>query len=186
MQISVIKIVESTTVDGPGLRTTLYAAGCNHRCKGCHNPQSWDINYGTMADIEEVAQRLLATGEDITFSGGDPMFQLEAFTQLASIIKTKSNRNIWCYTGYTFEQLLRNPKALNLLKNIDVLVDGRFVEELKSKDILFRGSSNQRLIDVQKSLKVGEIVIYEPMNLLSPLLMKYKRVDNSSLLTPHS
>ena len=129
-----------------------------------------------MADIEEVAQRLLATGEDITFSGGDPMFQAEAFAELATIIKSRSNRNIWCYTGYTFEQLLRHPQALNLLKHIDILVDGRFVEELKSEDLLFRGSSNQRLIDVQKSLKAGEIVIYEPMNLLSPLLMKYKRV----------
>ena len=132
-----------------------------------------------MADIEEVAQRLLATGEDITFSGGDPMFQAEAFAELATIIKSRSNRNIWCYTGYTFEQLLRHPQALNLLKHIDVLVDGRFVEELKSEDLLFRGSSNQRLIDVQKSLKAGEIVIYEPMNLLSPLLMKYKRINNS-------
>ena len=129
-----------------------------------------------MADIEEVAQRLLATGEDITFSGGDPMFQAEAFAELATIIKSRSNRNIWCYTGYTFEQLLRHPQALNLLKHIDVLVDGRFVEELKSEELLFRGSSNQRLIDVQKSLKAGEIVIYEPMNLLSPLLIKYKRV----------
>ena len=129
-----------------------------------------------MADIEEVAQRLLATGEDITFSGGDPMFHAEAFAELATIIKSRSNRNIWCYTGYTFEQLLRHPQALNLLKHIDVLVDGRFVEELKSEDLLFRGSSNQRLIDVQKSLKAGEIVIYEPMNLLSPLLIKYKRV----------
>lgn len=132
-----------------------------------------------MADVEEVAQRLLATGEDITFSGGDPMFQAEAFAELATIIKSRSNRNIWCYTGYTFEQLLRHPQALNLLKHIDVLVDGRFVEELKSEDLLFRGSSNQRLIDVQKSLKAGEIVIYEPMNLLSPLLMKYKRINNS-------
>ena len=174
MEISVISIVESTSVDGPGLRTTLYAAGCSHRCKGCHNPQSWDINYGTMADVEEVAQRLLATGEDITFSGGDPMFQAEAFAELATIIKSRSNRNIWCYTGYSFEQLLRHPHALKLLKNIDVLIDGRFVEELKSEDILFRGSSNQRLIDVKKTLEKGEVVTYEPINLLSPLLLKYK------------
>ena len=179
MEISVISIVESTSVDGPGLRTTVYCAGCGHRCKGCHNPQSWDINSGTLTDVTILADRLLATGEDITFSGGDPMFQAEAFAELATIIKSRSNRNIWCYTGYTFEQLLRHPQALNLLKHIDVLVDGRFVEELKSKDLLFRGSSNQRLIDVQKSLKAGEIVIYEPMNLLSPLLMKYKRINNS-------
>ncbi|MBO5346222.1 MAG: radical SAM protein, partial [Paludibacteraceae bacterium] len=120
------------------------------------------------------ANRLLATDEDITFSGGDPMFQIEAFAELASIIKAKSNKNIWCYTGYTFEQLLRNNKSLELLKNIDVLVDGRFIEEQKDKEILFRGSKNQRLIDVQQSLKLGEIVTYQPIGLLSPLLMKYK------------
>lgn len=174
MEISVIKIVESTSVDGPGLRTTVYCAGCGHHCKGCHNPQSWDINYGTMVQVEDVANRLLATDEDITFSGGDPMFQIEAFAELASIIKAKSNKNIWCYTGYTFEQLLRNNKSLELLKNIDVLVDGRFIEEQKDKEILFRGSRNQRLIDVQQSLKLGEIVTYQPIGLLSPLLMKYK------------
>ena len=174
MEISVIKIVESTSVDGPGLRTTVYSAGCGHHCKGCHNPQSWDINYGTMVQVEDVANRLLATDEDITFSGGDPMFQIEAFAELASIIKAKSNKNIWCYTGYTFEQLLRNNKSLELLKNIDVLVDGRFIEEQKDKEILFRGSKNQRLIDVQQSLKLGEIVTYQPIGLLSPLLMKYK------------
>lgn len=174
MEISVIKIVESTSVDGPGLRTTVYSAGCGHHCKGCHNPQSWDINYGTMVQVEDVANRLLATDEDITFSGGDPMFQIEAFAELASIIKAKSNKNIWCYTGYTFEQLLRNNKSLELLKNIDVLVDGRFIEEQKDKEILFRGSKNQRLIDVQQSLKSGEIVTYQPIGLLSPLLMKYK------------
>ena len=173
MEISVISIVESTSVDGPGLRTTVYCAGCGHRCKGCHNPQSWDINSGIMTDVDVLADRLLATGEDITFSGGDPMFQAEAFAELASKIKTQSNRNIWCYTGYRIEQLLKNHKAMALLKNIDVLVDGQFELALRDENLIFRGSSNQRLIDVQKSLAKGEVVLYEPMNLLSPLLMKY-------------
>ena len=173
MKISVISIIESTSVDGPGLRTTVYCAGCGHRCKGCHNPQSWDINSGIMTDVDVLADRLLATGEDITFSGGDPMFQAEAFAELASKIKMQSNRNIWCYTGYRIEQLLKNPKAMTLLKNIDVLVDGQFELALRDENLLFRGSSNQRLIDVQKSLAKGEVVLYEPMNLLSPLLMKY-------------
>lgn len=173
MKISVISIIESTSVDGQGLRTTVYCAGCGHRCKGCHNPQSWDINSGIMTDVDVLADRLLATGEDITFSGGDPMFQAEAFAELASKIKTQSNRNIWCYTGYRIEQLLKNPKAMALLKNIDVLVDGQFELALRDENLIFRGSSNQRLIDVQKSLAKGEVVLYEPMNLLSPLLMKY-------------
>ena len=174
MKISVIKIVESTTVDGPGLRTTVYCAGCGHRCKGCHNPQSWDINSGTLTDVTILADRLLATGEDITFSGGDPMFQAEAFAELATIIKSRSNRNIWCYTGYKIEQLMRMPKTMELLKNIDVLVDGQFKLALRDENLLFRGSSNQRLIDVKKTLETGKTVIYEPMNILSPLLMKYK------------
>ena len=174
MEISVISIVESTSVDGPGLRTTVYCAGCGHRCKGCHNPQSWDINSGTLTDVTILADRLLSTNEDITFSGGDPMFQAEAFGELAAIIKSKSNRNIWCYTGYKIEQLIRMPKAMRLLKNIDVLVDGQFELALRDENLLFRGSSNQRLIDVQKTLERGEIVMYEPINLLSPLLMKYK------------
>ena len=174
MKLSIIKIVESTSVDGPGLRTTVYSAGCNHHCKGCHNPQSWNISYGEMVEVEEIAQRMLATGENITFSGGDPMFQMEGFAELASIIKRDSNRNIWCYTGYRFEQLMLRPKAMELLKNIDVLVDGRFEEREKDENILFRGSRNQRLIDVQKSLKLGEVVMYEPMALLSPLLAKYR------------
>lgn len=173
MKISVISIIESTSVDGQGLRTTVYCAGCGHRCKGCHNPQSWDINSGIMTDVDVLADRLLATGEDITFSGGDPMFQAEAFAELASKIKTQSNRNIWCYTGYRIEQLLKNHKAMALLKNIDVLVDGQFELALRDENLIFRGSSNQRLIDVQKSLAKGEVVLYEPMNLLSPLLMKY-------------
>ena len=178
MEISVISIVESTSVDGPGLRTTVYCAGCGHRCKGCHNPQSWDINSGTLTDVTILADRLLATGEDITFSGGDPMFQAEAFGELAATIKSKSNRNIWCYTGYKIEQLMRMPKAMELLKNIDVLVDGQFELALRDENLLFRGSSNQRLIDVKKTLEKGEVVIYEPMNLLSPLLMKYKIIKN--------
>ena len=178
MEISVISIVESTSVDGPGLRTTVYCAGCGHRCKGCHNPQSWDINSGTLTDVTILADRLLATGEDITFSGGDPMFQAEAFGELATIIKAKSNRNIWCYTGYKIEQLIKNPKTLALLKNIDILVDGQFELALRDENLLFKGSSNQRLIDVKQTLAKGEVVMYEPMNLLSPLLMKYKRIEN--------
>ena len=173
MKLSIIKIVESTTVDGPGLRTTVYSAGCSHRCKGCHNPQSWDISYGEMVDVEEVAKRLLSTGEDITFSGGDPIFQIEGFTELASIIKKKSNRNIWCYTGYTFEQLIKKPQSRELLKNIDVIVDGRFEETEKDEKTLFRGSRNQRLIDVQKSLQQKEPILYQPVKILSKLLSQY-------------
>ena len=159
--ISVIKIVEDTTVDGPGFRTTVYAAGCPNACPGCHNPQSWDIESGTLMTTEEIMQVIRADEfADVTFSGGDPMFQPEGFTELAHAIKQRSRKNIWCYTGYTFESLLRNPRQAKLLEYIDVLVDGKFRQELRDEDLYFRGSRNQRLIDVQASLKANKTVSY--------------------------
>ncbi len=137
--LSIIDIIEDTTVDGPGFRTAIYAAGCPNKCPGCHNPESWDI----------------------TFSGGDPMFQPEGFTEVAKAIKEKSQKTIWCYTGYKFEDLIKNPAQAALLSYIDVLVDGRYKQTLRDESLLFRGSSNQRLIDVQASLNKKEVVKYK-------------------------
>ena len=160
--ISVIKIVEDTTVDGPGFRTTVYAAGCPNACPGCHNPQSWDIEAGTLMTTEEIMQVIRADEfADVTFSGGDPMFQPEGFAELAEAVKRETGKNIWCYTGYTFERLLDNPKQAELLKYIDVLVDGKFKQALRDESLLFRGSSNQRLIDVKASLKANKTVLLE-------------------------
>ena len=159
--LSILDILEDTTVDGPGFRTAIYAAGCPNGCPGCHNPESWDINRGHWMSTEEILEKVLADNfADVTFSGGDPMFQPEGFTQLAHAIKARSRKNIWCYTGYTFEKLLRNPRQAQLLKYIDVLVDGKFKKELRDEELYFRGSRNQRLIDVQTSLQKGETVIY--------------------------
>ena len=159
--LSILDILEDTTVDGPGFRTAIYAAGCPNGCPGCHNPESWDINCGHWMSTEEILEKVLADNfADVTFSGGDPMFQPEGFTQLAHAIKEWSRKNIWCYTGYTFEKLLRNPRQAQLLKYIDVLVDGKFKKELRDEELYFRGSRNQRLIDVQTSLQKGETVIY--------------------------
>ena len=160
--ISILDILEDTTVDGPGFRTTVYCAGCPNRCPGCHNPQSWDISNGRETDIEDILEVILADPfADVTFSGGDPMFQPEGFAALARAIKEKSSKNIWCYTGYLFESLLENPNCRALLEQVDVLVDGRFVEALRDEELRFRGSSNQRLIDVAKSLQQGHAVILE-------------------------
>ena len=137
--LSIIDIIEDTTVDGPGFRTAIYAAGCPNKCPGCHNPESWDIHKG----------------------GGDPMFQPEGFTEVAKAIKEKSQKTIWCYTGYKFEDLIKNPAQAALLSYIDVLVDGRYKQTLRDESLLFRGSSNQRLIDVQASLNKKEIVKYK-------------------------
>ena len=110
---------------------------------------------------DEILQKVLADNfADVTFSGGDPMYQPEGFTELARAIKRQSRKNIWCYTGYTFEALLRNPRQAKLLEYIDVLVDGKFQKDLRDEELYFRGSSNQRLIDVQASLKANETVSY--------------------------
>lgn len=156
-------------VDGPGFRTAVYAAGCDNRCKGCHNPQSWDINNGypmTTAEIMEVIKQ--DPFANVSFSGGDPMYQAEGFTELAEAIRKQTDKTIWCWTGYTFELLMRMPKQRRLIELIDVLVDGPFVESLKDPDLLFRGSRNQRLIDVPKSLRAGRVVLYyDPMTVVS-------------------
>ncbi|MCQ2237461.1 MAG: anaerobic ribonucleoside-triphosphate reductase activating protein [Bacteroidales bacterium] len=159
MYIHVLNIVESTAVDGPGLRNSVYCSGCVNRCPGCHNPQSWDLAAGQPMLVEDVAQKLLSDDMcNVTFSGGDPMYQPEAFAELARIIKSRSNKNIWCYSGYTFEEIIQDPAKKKLLVNVDVLVDGRYVEALRDTDLLFRGSSNQRILDVSKSLAEGHAV----------------------------
>lgn len=159
--ISVIKIVEDTTVDGPGFRTTVYAAGCPNACPGCHNPQSWDICAGRMMSTEDIMKVIRADEfADVTFSGGDPMYQPEGFAELAEAVKRETGKNIWCYTGYKFECLQRNQRQLRLLKSIDVLVDGPYIEAQQDRDALFRGSRNQRLIDVQASLREKKVVLY--------------------------
>lgn len=162
-KISILKIVESTTVDGPGLRTSIYCAGCRNACPGCHNPQSWDINNGTLMSIDDIMKRIV--DEDfcnVTFSGGDPMLQALPFALLAQRIKAETNKKIWCYTGYTFEDCLTHPDRLQLLKHIDTLVDGPFIIEQKDPNLLFRGSRNQRIIDVPASLASGRPTLLHP------------------------
>ena len=152
--IRVLKIIEDTTVDGPGFRTSIYCAGCAHECKGCHNPQSWDFNGGEEMTTEEIMKIIEADPyADVTFSGGDPMYQAEGFIELARAIRERTNKTIWCYTGFTYEALLKMPKQKELLELIDVLVDGPYVEALRDPDLLFRGSSNQRIISLPQPLQ---------------------------------
>lgn len=153
-------------VDGPGLRTVLWTQGCAHHCPGCQNPQTWDFNGGGLVPIEMVLEAIdeLEYQDGITFSGGDPMFQPEACLKIADYCKNKG-LNIWVYTGFTFEELMlmakRKPVYLDFLKKIDVLVDGRFIEKEKDLGLLFRGSANQRLIDIPKTLSTGNIVLFD-------------------------
>lgn len=159
-KISVIKIVEDTIVDGPGFRTSVYCAGCSHRCSECHNKVTWDINSGTLTDVQDIYRQLVKSDLNITFTGGDPFYQVKSFTALAKLIKENTDKNIWCYTGYTFEQIIASEKLSALLPYIDVLVDGRFEKALADSDLIFRGSTNQRLIDVKQSIVENSCVLF--------------------------
>ncbi|MBQ6998246.1 MAG: anaerobic ribonucleoside-triphosphate reductase activating protein [Clostridia bacterium] len=149
-----------TIVDGIGFRNTIYCAKCNIGCKGCHNPQSWNITNGKPITIKTLSSLLLDNDNDITFSGGECTLQAKAFFKLALILRNKG-RNIWLYSGRTFNELLKNDHSKMLLGAIDVLVDGKFEIDKRTTNLPFRGSSNQRIIDVQKSLKENCIVQYE-------------------------
>ena len=152
--IKIADILHETTTDGPGFRTSIYCQGCGHHCPGCHNPQTWDFNGGKEYTVGELYDIIISDEfSDVTFTGGDPFFQVEEFTELAKLIKNTSNKTIWCYTGYTYEEIKENPRMRVLLPFLDVLIDGRFMLEKRNTDIKFRGSENQRII----YLKNGEI-----------------------------
>lgn len=154
MKIKVADILYETMTDGPGFRTSIYCQGCGHHCPGCHNPQTWDFNGGKEYTVEELFSIIEADEfSDVTFSGGDPMFQVEAFTELARMVKNKTNKTIWCYSGYTYEQIIESPRMSLILPFLDVLVDGRFDITKRNTDLKFRGSENQRIIH----FKDGEI-----------------------------
>lgn len=160
-ELRVLDILEDTTVDGPGFRTSIYLAGCRHHCPGCHNPGSWDEAGGHVMNVGQLMQIIVADPfANVTLSGGDPLFQATGCLELCRRIKTETDKTIWCYTGYTWEAIQHEAKAevMGLLQYLDVLVDGPFVQSLRDTDLLFRGSSNQRLIDVQASIAKGEVV----------------------------
>ena len=145
-----------------GIRTVIWFQGCLHNCKGCQNPETHDMNGGMVVDIDEIKMKLknLKYQSGITLSGGDPFFQPEAALEIAKFAKS-IGLNVWAYTGFTYEALLAGDKdRLELLKNVDVLVDGKFVLAKKSLNCKFRGSTNQRLIDVKRSMEEGSIVLY--------------------------
>lgn len=156
--IRVLDIKYGTSVDGIGLRTSIYCAGCEHHCPGCHNPQSWSEDGGESVSVEELFELIMDADMNVTFTGGDPMLHPEAFIALAKMIKQRSDKTIWCYTGYRFEDLLQHPVRRELVELCDVVVDGRFVEAEKDLSLHFRGSRNQRIIDVKKSLH-GELCL---------------------------
>jgi len=153
-------IVQDSIVDGPGIRTTIFCQGCPHHCPGCHNPETWAFGRGTDMEaerlVEIVRENPLCRG--VTFSGGEPFSQADGFAKLAKLLK-EAGYEVASYTGFTFEQLLEGTdEQKELLSAIDILIDGPFLLAEKSLEIAFRGSKNQRILDVPASLTAGRAV----------------------------
>lgn len=150
-------------VDGLGIRTVIWTQGCSHNCKGCHNPSTHDFKGGELIEIDDVLDAIedLQGQTGITLSGGDPFFQSKQCAILAKKAH-ELNMDVWAYTGFVYEDLIKSNKKdiLELLSEIDVLIDGKFEISKKSLDCPFRGSSNQRIIDVKKSLENHEIILF--------------------------
>lgn len=164
MRISLSGVTGDSIVDGPGLRLTIFTQGCPHHCPGCHNPQTHDPSGGSWGDTEDIlaaaAENPLLDG--ITLSGGDPFMQPAPCLELAKGAH-KLGLNVWTYTGYTWEALWEEnaPEKIALLKETDVLVDGPFLLAERSLELRYKGSKNQRTIDVKKSLEMGDVVLWE-------------------------
>ena len=163
MMMRMYGLEQNSYVDGPGIRMAIFFQGCLHKCEGCHNPGSWPMYVGDTVDTNDLMLKMAndALLDGITLSGGEPFLQPQPALALARFARQRG-LSVWCYTGYTFEQIsVWQDNRKTLLQNIDVLVDGPFKLEEKSLDIPWRGSRNQRLIDVQKSLEKGEVVLYD-------------------------
>ena len=157
MKIRICGFEPESIVDGEGIRFVVFTQGCPHHCEGCHNPQSHDFNAGTEYDTADIISMIKKNPliQGVTLSGGEPFCQYEACLEIAKAVH-QMGKNVWCYTGYELYEVIGNP----LLKEIDVLVDGKFILAEKSYDLKFRGSSNQRVIDVKESFKQRRPVWY--------------------------
>ena len=180
IRLAIPEVQKDSIVDGEGIRCVLWTQGCLHNCPGCHNPETHSFKEGFLVEVDEIKRQIsLLEGQDgITFSGGDPIEQAEACAEIAEHSK-KLGLNVWCYTGYTFEELLERgqyfPKIKLFLDKIDVLVDGKFNLQEKSYDVAFRGSKNQRLVDVKRSLLEGKTVLLEKYSSDSSLVKKGRK-----------
>lgn len=159
-------IAENSLVNGKGLRKVFFSQGCSHHCEGCFNQHTWEFAGGRMFDMDELVQKVKDEPflDGVTFSGGDPFQQADKFAYLAKKLH-EANINIWAYTGYTFEELMKlaqtNPYIKQMINNVDVIVDGRFMKDKMSENLKYCGSSNQRVIDVKSSLNENKIILFK-------------------------
>lgn len=162
MKIRLFGTIDDSIVDGPGLRYTIFTQGCFHNCSGCHNPKSHDINGGYLKDIQDILSEITANPllDGITLSGGEPMLQVKPLIEICKEVKAMG-LNIVVYSGFTYEEILKDAKKKELLQLCDMLIDGKFEQDKKSLALLYRGSANQRLINVQESLKQGKVIEYQ-------------------------
>lgn len=162
-KIRLAGIIENSYTDGIGIRFTIFTQGCNHKCLNCQNPETWSFDGGYDVDIDLLISKIKEDPllDGVTFSGGDPMYQAKECCELAKLIKSETSLNIWCYTGFTFEELIKDNEKMKFMQYIDVLVDGDYQETKRSLSLSFRGSSNQRLIDVRKSLDEKEVILLD-------------------------
>lgn len=151
--------------NGPGIRTTIFVTGCTHKCPNCFNEEYQDFNFGnpwTLKETDEVIKYLkLDEVKGLTILGGEPFQNEVDLLQVIRDIKKEVQKEIWIFSGYTYEEILKDQDKKKLLEECDVLVDGRFVEALKDLSLRFRGSSNQRIIDIKKSLEANEVVLFD-------------------------
>ncbi len=162
--IRVCGIEKESIVDGPGFRYVLFVQGCPHRCRGCHNPESHDPNGGVEMTTGEVFAQIMENSHlrGVTFSGGEPFEQVHALLELAHMIRD-AGLSLMSYSGYTLEELQarHDPETDELLGMLDILVDGRYVESLRNLTLIYRGSENQRVIDMNKTRDAGKVVLYQ-------------------------
>lgn len=159
--IRIMDIMHSSSVDGTGFRDVLFVNYCPHHCDGCHNPQSWSRENGKVVSLKEVYEDLTKSFlTNVTFSGGEPFEQSEELYILACALK-KANKTIWIYSGYTYEQIIKDENKKRLLSVCDVLVDGKYEKNNTELNLRFRGSLNQRIIDVNKTLESGNVELYD-------------------------
>lgn len=163
MKMRIAGIRRHSSVNGPGVRYVLFFQGCSHACPGCQNPETHALDGGMVVDTATITADIATTKyiDGVTLSGGDPFAQTEALGEIARACK-QTKRNLWVYTGFTYEEILlgmAGEAAIGILKDVDVLVDGRFIQALRDEKCRWRGSSNQRLIDVKASLREGKAIL---------------------------